>query len=72
MKDFFGGYSEFSQVYFLVVQGMPIRERYHTTSTDFDAVEMFYGKAYEQFTFLIEYLAMLNNMLGGRPYDTFR
>ena len=72
MKDFFGGYSEFSQVYFLVVQGMPIRERYHTTSTDFDAVEMFYGKAYEQFTFLIEYLAMLNNMPGGRPYDTFQ
>lgn len=72
MKDFFQGYAEFSQVYFFVIRDIPIPEGYQTTSTDFDAVEMFCGKAYERFTSLIEYLAMLNNMLAGRPYDTFQ
>ena len=72
MKDFFQGYAEFSQVYFLIVRGMPIPEGYHTTSTGFEAVEMFYGQAYEQFTSLMEYLATLNNLLAGRPYGTFR
>lgn len=72
MKDFFQGYAEFSQVYFFVVRDMPIPEGYHTTSTDFEAVEMFYGKAYEQFTSLIEYLAILNNMLARRPYNIFQ
>lgn len=72
MKDFFQGYGEFSQVYFFAVRHMPIPESHHTTSTDFAAVEMFYGKAYEQFTALIEYLAMLNNMIADRAYDTFQ
>lgn len=72
MNDFFKGYTEFSQVYFFIARDMPIPEGHHTTSTGFAAVEMFYGRAYEQFTSLIEYLAMLNNMLAGRPYDTFK
>jgi hypothetical protein len=33
---------------------------------------MFYGNAYEQFTSLAELLAVLNNMLAGRRYDTFQ
>ena len=65
IKDFFQGYAEFSQVYFFVVRNMLIPEGYHTTSTAFEAVEMFYGRAYEQFASLIEYLAMLNNMLAA-------
>lgn len=72
MKDFFNSFSEFSQVYFFVIRGLPIPEDQHTTSTDFEAVKMFYGSAYEQFTLLIEYLAMLNNMLAGRRYDAFK
>jgi hypothetical protein len=71
MKDFFGAYAELSQVYLFVLYGLPIPEGQHTTSTDFGAIRMFYGNAYEQFTFLVEYLAMLNNMLADRRYDTF-
>lgn len=32
---------------------------------------MFYGNTYENFATLADYLAMWNNMLEGRRYDTF-
>ena len=70
-KDFFAGYAEFSQVYFFVSKGMSISKGHPTTSVDFDAVEMFYGNTYENFTALVDYLAIWNNMLESRPYDTF-
>src|SRR5262249_21040652 len=72
MRDFFAAYDEFSQVYFFVAKGLPIPDDHHTTSVDFESVKMFYGNAYEQFTLLVEYLAMWNNMLAGRRYDTFQ
>ena len=72
LKDFFSGYAEFTQVYFFVAKGMPIPEGHQTTSIDFDTVKMFYGNTYENFTALIDYFAMWNNMLEGRPYDTFK
>jgi hypothetical protein len=71
MKDFFAAHAEFVQVYFFVVPGFKVPADEHTTSTDFEAVKMFYGNIYEQFTVLVEYLAMLNNMLAGRRYDSF-
>jgi hypothetical protein len=71
MGDFFSAYSEFSQVYFLVIRGITILDHHQTTSIDFDSVLMFYGNAYEEFTCLVEYLAMLNNMLAGRKFDVF-
>jgi hypothetical protein len=71
LKAFFAAYDQFGQVYFLVVRGISIPSDQHTTSTDFEVVKMFYGNTYEQFTLLVEYFAMLNNMLAGRRYDTF-
>jgi hypothetical protein len=71
MKDFFVAYAEFSQVYFFVHKGLTVPMDEHTTSTDFEAVKMFYGNTYEQFTLLVEYLAILNNMLAGRRYPTW-
>jgi hypothetical protein len=50
---------------------MSLPEGHQTTSTDFDVVEMFYGNTYENFTTLVDYIAMWNNMLEGRRYDTF-
>ena len=70
-KNFYTGYGELSQVYFFASKGMVIPEGHKTTSIDFDAVAMFYGNTYEDFTILIDYLAMWNNMLQGRRYDTF-
>jgi hypothetical protein len=72
MADFFTVYAELSQVYFFASKGLAFPNDYRTTSTDFEAVKMFYGNAYEHFTHLVEYLAMLNNMLAGRKFDTFQ
>jgi hypothetical protein len=72
MKDFFAAFDEFSQVYFFISKDLMVPEGHHATSTDFEAVEMFYGNTYENFTYLVEFLAMLNNMLAGRGYDTFQ
>lgn len=72
MKEFFDAYSEFSQVYFLVLSDIEISDDQHTTSTDFDKVKMFYGNCYEQFTHLVEVLALINNMLICRRFDKFQ
>jgi hypothetical protein len=72
IREFFTAYDEFGQVYFFVAKGMEISPHQHATSTDFEAVKMFYGNSYEQFTSLIETLAVLNNMLAGRKYDAFQ
>jgi hypothetical protein len=71
MNNFFDAHAEFAQVYFFVAKGLTVPTDQHTTSTDFEAVKMFYGNIYEQFTVLVDYLAMLNNMLAGRRYDDF-
>ena len=72
MKDFFAAFSEFTQVYLFVAKGLELPRDYHATSVDFDAVKMFYGNAFEHFTSLVEILALLNNILMGRPYDRFQ
>jgi len=72
MREFFTAYDELGQVYFFVAKGIKISPHQHATSTDFEAVKMFYGNVYEQFTSLVDILAMLNNMLAGRKYDTFQ
>jgi hypothetical protein len=72
LRDFYAAYPEFGQVYFYIVRGMPLPASYNTTSTDFDAVKMFYGNTYEHFTTLVEYLALINNMLASRGHDAFQ
>jgi hypothetical protein len=72
MNAFFDIYSELSQVYFFVVTSLEVPGDHHTTSTDFDRVKMFYGNCYEQFTHLVEFLALVNNMLVCRRYNKFQ
>jgi hypothetical protein len=71
IDEFFSGYDEFSQVYLSVVRDLPIDPVSRTTSTNFAAVRMFYGNGFEAFTSLVEFLALLNNLLNGRAYDAF-
>ena len=42
IRDFFSVYSEFGQVYFSVLKGMEMPSDYRASSTDFNAVRMFY------------------------------
>ena len=70
-KDFFSGYTEFSQVYFRTVVGLKIPPDFKATSLDFDRVRMFYGNAFEAFAKQVDLLAYLNNLLCGRNFDEF-
>jgi hypothetical protein len=72
MSEFYAAYSEFGQVYLFVVNDIALPPGHNTSSTDFEAVRMFYGNAYEHFTSLVEILALLNNLLLGRPADVFQ
>jgi len=71
LKDYFGGYSDFSQVYYRVVAGLDVPEDHVATSVSFDEVKTFYGDAYETFGKIVEFLALLNNLKSGRKFDQF-
>jgi hypothetical protein len=71
MDEFFNGFSEFSQVYFSVARGEAPPTDMQATSIGFDEIKMFYGNTFEQFASLVDYLAMMNNMLAGRAYNLF-
>jgi hypothetical protein len=71
MKAFFSAFSEFAQVFFQVLAGVQAPGDHQTTSTDFDAVRMFYGNAYEAFASSVDLLAYLNNLLSGRSFSAF-
>ncbi len=69
VTDFFGNYSEFSQVLYRVRLGAPPPEDAAAGSTNFESVKTFYGDAFETFAGLVEIFTMLNNLDAGREYD---
>jgi hypothetical protein len=71
LSEYFGGYSEFSQVQSLVTGGLISPGDHAVSSTNFDAVRMFYGNAFETLADQLDVIAMINNLLQGRRYDTF-
>lgn len=72
LTQFFEGYSEFAQVHARVVGGVPIEPHEHVGSVDFERSRMFYGNAFEMHAELIDLIAMLNNVIQGRAFDTFK
>ena len=71
IKSFFLAYSEFGQVWYQMQLGIPVEEGEQAGSTGFDQVRMFYGTAFEMFASHVDILAMINNVLVGRQFDTF-
>ena len=71
IKDYFDGYSDFSQVYNRVAAGLEVPDDHVATSASFDNVKTFYGDAYETFGKTVEMLALLNNLKLGRNFDQF-
>ena len=71
ISDYFDQYSEFVQVQFLVSGGMPPSEDEMVSSTNFDKTKMFYGNAFEALADQVDLVAMINNILQGRNFDTF-
>ena len=68
LRDYFAGWSEFSQVHFVVGHGMGA-DGLASTSTKFQAVKMYYGNAFEAFASSVDLLTMVNNVLAGRDFD---
>jgi len=72
LKAFFSAYSDFSQVLFLITHGAKLDETNAALTVNFDATRMFYGNAFEAFSSSVDVLAYLNNIIAGRPFDTFQ
>ena len=71
MRDYFSGWSEFSQVHFSVAHGTPVADGHVATTSGFHAVRMFYGSAFEAFAPSVDILAFMNNILAGREWSRF-
>jgi hypothetical protein len=71
MRDYFSGFAEFGQVYFLVARGIEIEDGNMASSSGFERTRMFYGNAYEAFASSVDILAYLNNLRVGRRFDAF-
>jgi hypothetical protein len=72
LTQFFEGYSEFAQVHARVVSGVPIQPSEQVGSVHFERSRMFYGNAFEMHAELIDFIAMLNNVIEGRGYESFK
>jgi hypothetical protein len=70
-KEYFSGYGDFSQVYFLAISGASITDADKISSIDFDHTRMFYGNTFEAFAGLTDIFAYLNNLKLGRLYNQF-
>lgn len=71
MKQFFSAYSEFGQILFPLVSNVAMPLDHRASSSDFDAVRMFYGNAYEAFSSCVDLLAYINNLISGRKFSEF-
>lgn len=72
IRAYFAAYSDFSQVLFLITQGVVIPAADAASTINFDATRMFYGNAFEAFSSSVDILAYINNIIEGRPFDTFQ
>ncbi|MDE1150395.1 MAG: hypothetical protein PW843_27930 [Azospirillaceae bacterium] len=68
LREYFSGWSEFSQVHFSVGQGMTVGSL-AATSVNFNSVKMYYGNAFEALGSFIDILTMINNVKLGRSFD---
>lgn len=71
MKSYLKLFSEFSQAHNSVSFGVEVGDKTAAGSTHFDATRLIYGEAFETFASNVETLAMLNNLIAGRPFDEF-
>lgn len=72
MRSYFSAYSDFSQVLFLITQGVTVPEADAASTINFDATCMFYGNAFEAFSSSVDILSYINNIIEGRPFGTFK
>jgi len=69
LDEYFRAYAEYNQTLVYVRNGLGMPDDVVATSTDFERTQMFYGNAFELLGSHIDFVAALNNMLSGRPFD---
>lgn len=70
--DYFRAFTEFSQMLtFARIDDQNVLEKV-VGSKNFERTKLFYGQAFEVLTSGFVFLACLNNILSGRPFDEFR
>lgn len=71
-SDYFRAYTEFSQMLtFARIDDQNVSGKL-VGSKNFEHTKLFYGQAFEVLTSGFIFLACLNNMLSGRPFDEFQ
>jgi len=71
-KEYFKGYSDYSQTLFFIQHNITFDSNYCVTSRSFSSTKLFYGNAFEGLTSNLVVLACLNNIYCGRRYDQFQ
>lgn len=69
IDHFFRAYEEFNQVLMYVRREVAMPPNPYATSTDFERTRMFYGEAFEVMGSHLDFLAAVNNIASGRPFD---
>jgi hypothetical protein len=71
ITDYMANYSEYSQVLVYMDSGASMGDFSRPSSSAFSDTKMFYENAFEHLTKHFVLLALLNNIVQGRPYDVF-
>lgn len=72
MSEYMEHYSDFSQVLIYQDRDVSVGSGFSPSSFAFDDTKMLYGNAFEHLASFLLLPACLNNIVEGRPYDTFK
>jgi len=72
ISEYMEHYSDFSQVLIYQDRGVSVGSGFNPSSVAFKDTKMIYGNAFEHLASFLVLPACLNNVVEGRPYDTFK
>ena len=72
ISEYMEHYSDFSQVLIYQDRGVSVESGFNPSSVAFKDTKMIYGNAFEHLASFLVLPACLNNVVEGRPYDTFK
>lgn len=70
-SEYFKTQQEYQQTLLSVQYGLALTEKSAVSSSNFRSVNMFYGNCFEGLAANFTTLALINNILAGRPYNQF-
>lgn len=70
--DYFKAYGEYGQTLVYARNEVPLPTDPIATSSDFDKTKMYYGNAFELLGSNLDFVAAINNIIEGRPFDQMK